>query len=559
VPVEAAIEHARLVPQSELHIIDDDHFMVWEHPGRIAGPVNAFLSRVDDRQARSRQQADPLRVSMSQRPFDPRVVPRAHAVTAAVLGTTLVGVSACLPGIGPVGAGVVAAQGRWGYAWTVLCCALGAVVAGARRRSIVSIALSAALTVRRALIGIVAGTAVLATSFFADSGAWTRALAVTALVGVFLWLTTLIVSYRRRRLLLSSWLRLTHWEYWPPYITYIPVAMYIIWLMWKHRSVTVFTAVNPAMPAGGFIGEAKIEILRGLGASSKFVAQSGLIAGELETSAKVTRATSFMQSAELDLPVVLKPNHGQRGSGVVVARTWDELTAYLEQSRVDTVIQEYVPGLEFGVFYCRKPSEFRGRVLSITEKQLPAVTGDGRSRLEQLILHDRRTLGMARFHLGRHGAALDRVPAAERRVSLGDCGSHCRGATFLDGRALLTPALERTFDRIATAYEGFYFGRFDVRVSSKEAFAQGRGFRIIELNGVTSEATHIYDPKVSVIEAYRALFEQWRVAFEIGAENTAGGAASTSIGQLLRSLLDYREESKSHLVAAMDSSAQRVN
>ncbi|HEY7190017.1 MAG TPA: alpha/beta hydrolase [Vicinamibacterales bacterium] len=46
VAVEAAIEHARLVPQSELHIIDDDHFMVWEHPGRIAGPVNAFLSRV---------------------------------------------------------------------------------------------------------------------------------------------------------------------------------------------------------------------------------------------------------------------------------------------------------------------------------------------------------------------------------------------------------------------------------------------------------------------------------------------------------------------------------
>jgi pimeloyl-ACP methyl ester carboxylesterase len=559
VPVEAAIEHARLVPQSELQIIDDDHFMVWEHPERIAVAVNAFLSRVDDRQAASRQQADTLRIAASRPPFDPRVVPRARAVTAAVLGTTLIAASACAPGIGPVGAGVIAAQGRWGYAWTVLCCALGAVVASARRRSIVNGVHSAVIAAGRAVIGIVAGTAVLSTSFLAESGAWTRALTVTALVGVFLWLTTLVVSYRRRRLLLSSWLRLSHWEYWPPCIAYVPVAVYILRLMWRHRSVTAFTAVNPAMPAGGFIGESKIEILRGLSASSEWVAQSAFIDGNLDIHAKVTSARLFMQSAGLDLPIVLKPDHGQRGSGVVVARTWDELTAYLEQSRVDTVIQEYVPGLEFGVFYCRRPSEPRGRVLSITEKQLPAVTGDGRSTLERLILQDRRTLGMARFHLARQGAALDRVPVAEQRVSLGDCGSHCRGATFLDGRTLLTPALERAFDRIACAYDGFYFGRFDVRVSSKEAFAEGRGFRIIELNGVTSEPTHIYDPKVSALDAYGALFEQWRLAFEIGAENAAKSATKSSIMQLLRSSLAYREESKGHVVAVTDSSAQRVN
>jgi esterase/lipase len=559
VPVEAAIEHARLVPQSELHIITDDHFMVFEHPERIANVVDPFLSRVDDHQAASRQQANPLRIAASGPPFDPRTVPRAHAITAAVLGAILVGASACCPAIGPVGGGVIAAQGRWSVTWTVSCCALGAVVATARRRSVVISTRSTAVAVGRALIGILAGTAVLGTTVLAGSGAWTRAVAVTALICVALWLTTLLMSHRRRRLLLSSWLRLSHWEYWPPHVTYFPVAVYIIWLMWKHRSVTVFTAVNPAIPAGGFIGESKIDILRGLSASSEWVARSGFIDGHLGIDAKVTRTRLFMQSAGLDLPIVLKPDHGQRGSGVVVARTWDELTTYLEQSRIDTVIQEYVPGLEFGVFYCRKPSEPRGRILSITEKQLPGVTGDGRSTLERLILQDRRTLGMARFHLGRHGAALDRVPAAEQLVSLGDCGSHCRGATFLDGRALLTPALERAFDRIARAYEGFYFGRFDVRVRSKEELADGRGFRVIELNGVTSEATHIYDPHVGLLDAYRALFEQWRVAFEIGAENAAMGATRSSIRQLLQSLLAYREESKGHLIAVTESPAQRVS
>jgi hypothetical protein len=54
------------------------------------------------------------------------------------------------------------------------------------------------------------------------------------------------------------------------------------------------------------------------------------------------------------------------------------------------------------------------------------------------------------------------------------------------------------------------------------------GFTVLELNNVTSEATHIYDPGIGLFEAYRVLFEQWRLAFEIGAENFRRGAALTS-------------------------------
>src|SRR5262249_28764742 len=48
-------------------------------------------------------------------------------------------------------------------------------------------------------------------------------------------------------------------------------------------------------------------------------------------------------------------------------------------------------------------------------------------------------------------------------------------------------------------------------------------FQILELNGVTAEATHIYDPAVSLLEAYRVLFQQWRIAFDIGARNRDAG------------------------------------
>lgn len=342
--------------------------------------------------------------------------------------------------------------------------------------------------------------------------------------------------WRRQRLLYSSWLRLARWEFWPPWAAYLPVAGYILGLGVKHRSLTLFTAANPAIPAGGFIGESKIDILRRLPPDR--VARSVFVNKELRLIDKLAVVNAFLSTAGLELPVVLKPNEGQRGSGVVVARSRDALVSDLAERRADTIVQEYVPGLEFGVFYYRRPSEARGRILSITLKRLPSVTGDGRHTIEELVLRDPDTIGMARFHLQRQANRLDVVPESGAVVSLGDCGSHCRGARFYDRRLLQTPALEAAIDAIASRFDGFYFGRFDLRVPSVEALQRGEDITILELNGVTSEATHIYDPSVSLAEAYGALFEQWRLAFEIGAVNAARGAKVCSLRELAGLLAD---------------------
>jgi hypothetical protein len=344
----------------------------------------------------------------------------------------------------------------------------------------------------------------------------------------------------------SSWIRLTKWEYWPPWLAYLPLVPWIAVLALRHRSLVAFTAANPAIPAGGFIGESKIAILEGLSASRGHVARSELVAGSLPGPAKCDRVRKWLQRERLSLPVVLKPNEGQRGSGVVVARSFGELQAYLLRSTVDTIAQEYVPGVEFGVFYCRKPSEAIGRIISVTEKRPPFVIGDGRRSLERLILDDRRSLGMARFHLRRQRGRLKAVPAAGEVVSLGELGTHCRGAMFLDGRAVLTPAMACAFDEMSRSFDGFYFGRYDVRARSVEDFKNGR-FTVIELNGVTSEVTHIYDPRVGLLAAYRALFGQWQLAFEIGAANIRRGAATTSLRSLVRLLREYRQTSRGHL------------
>ncbi len=55
---------------------------------------------------------------------------------------------------------------------------------------------------------------------------------------------------------------------------------------------------------------------------------------------------------------------------------------------------------------------------------------------------------------------------------------------------------------------------------------------MVELNGVTAEATSIYDPRNSLGTAYRTLFEQWRILFEIAAANVATGAEPATLREL---------------------------
>jgi hypothetical protein len=219
---------------------------------------------------------------------------------------------------------------------------------------------------------------------------------------------------------------------------------------------------------------------------------------------------------------VLKPDAGERGKGVVIARDADTVDRVVRAQPLPLIAQEYVPGVEYGVFYFRHPSAARGEILAITDKRMVAVFGDGRRTLEELILADDRAVCMAPWFLAQFTARLDDVPTAGERVALSELGTHCRGAMFLDGTQLLTPQLQTAIERVSRTFDGFYFGRYDVRAESEAAFQRGE-FKVIELNGLTSEATSIYDPGHSVWFGWRMLCRQWRIAFEIAAANHARG------------------------------------
>lgn len=352
-----------------------------------------------------------------------------------------------------------------------------------------------------------------------------------------------LFTYRGRRLLLSRWRRITRWEFWSPWIFYPPLLPYILYLGFKHRCLTACTAANPALPAGGFIGESKSQILRALSAHQDRVAAHELIPGNLPLPERMEFLRRAMTETGLSFPLVLKPDAGQRGSGVEFPADESEASEILDREPNDVIAQAYAPGREFGVFYHRYPGEDRGHILSITEKTFPHVLGDGKKNLERLILDDDRAVCMARFHLRAHGDRLFDVPAKGETIQLVKVGTHCRGSVFLNGGAIETPDLLDAIDEISRAYNGFYFGRYDIRTPSVEDFQTGRNFKIVELNGVTSECTHVYEPGSSLRSAYRDLRHQWRIAYEIGAKNIENGATPTTLRNLLSMTVQFRKKS----------------
>jgi len=369
-----------------------------------------------------------------------------------------------------------------------------------------------------------------------------------------------LFTHRGRRLQLARWYRLVEWEFWPMWAVYTPVVLYLGWLSLKHRCLLAFTAVNPAIPHSGLALESKSQILAGLQGSrpdrDPRIPRWTLIPGDAGLETKLDQLQEFLSAEGLDFPFVLKPDVGERGQGVAVIREMAEAEHYLEACPEPVIAQEFAPGEEFGVFYYRHPEAEQGQIFSITHKKLVQVTGNGKDTLERLILDDKRALRMAKFFFKKHEDLLETVPAKGEKISLTDLGTHCRGALFLDGREHITEALRASIDELSHQFEGFHFGRYDLRAPSVEALREGRDLKIIELNGVSSEATHIYQPGYPLWRGYADLMRQWTIAYNIGAANIRAGAKSSTLGEIRALVREHKK--KEWFEAPCPSAAEEV-
>ncbi len=342
--------------------------------------------------------------------------------------------------------------------------------------------------------------------------------------------------------------RVWRWEFWPAWLFYAPLAPWVACLAVRHRGLMTPTAANPGIrPHGGVVGESKYDILRMLPA--EWVVPTVRIA----PAAVAQRVSALAQAAAQPgwaYPIILKPDAGQRGVGLRLLRDPGGAAAYFESHPQPVIAQTYHPGPgEAGVFYVRPPGAARGRIFSITDKCFPVLTGDGESTVETLIWrHPRYRMQAATFLARLNGQARHVLPAGQR-LPLAIAGNHCQGTLFRDGARLWTAALEHAIDAVARHFDGFHFGRFDIRYGDEQAFMAGRDFRIVELNGVTSESTNLYDPSWSLLRAYGVLFRQWATLYRIGAENRRRGHRVSSLRQVLADARAYYRERRVKLLA----------
>lgn len=356
-------------------------------------------------------------------------------------------------------------------------------------------------------------------------------LGVCIVVAVILaWPLRRVLKRVSLRSLFAGIQRMVHWEFWPPALFYIPVIGKYALLAIRYRSLSLPTIANPGMHTGGLIGESKFETLADLArVRPEFTAETHLVRF-VSAEQQAEEVCRIRSDDHLHYPLVLKPDVGQRGHGFRVIHSDEEARSYAARFARDVLVQKYVPGpQEAGIFYYRFPHESHGKIFAITEKVFPVVTGDGQRTLEELIRRDPRASIVARTYLQRFDSQRNRVLAAGERLKLVEAGNHCQGAIFLDGGRLYSTELEKQIDEISISVPGFFVGRYDVRYASEDALRAGRDFQIIELNGISSEATSIYDPANSLWSAYRTLFRQWEIIFAIAAENRSLGVAPAAL------------------------------
>lgn len=270
---------------------------------------------------------------------------------------------------------------------------------------------------------------------------------------------------------------------------------------------------------GGMFGESKYEVLK------KVPTRYTPVTTYIETPCEKHAVINLIQQLGLQLPVIFKPDLGERGFMVQRIESESDIELYLSRMKHPFLIQELVDlPLEFGVFYLRFPHHSKGRVTSVVMKEMLSVTGDGQATLQQLILKkDRAKLQWEKLR-EIHSTQLNDIIPLGQTIELVSIGNHCLGTKFLDGSHLINEKLSATFDEMSKQIDGFYFGRFDLRCASVEDLYNGK-VKVMELNGCGAEPAHIYHPGYSVFKAIGVLLNHWRNIFLIARANAKRGTA----------------------------------
>ncbi|MGV6844736.1 MAG: D-alanine--D-alanine ligase [Lutibacter sp.] len=328
-----------------------------------------------------------------------------------------------------------------------------------------------------------------------------------------------------------------NYEYWPSFMFYLPNIPYAFYLAIKSRSLTFFKNTNPAIRFSGNGTESKFKTLNLL--PKLFVPKSVFI----KKNNPLKSSLSSIYNANISFPLIAKPDIGFKGLLVQLIKNENDLKNYLNKyNSIAIIIQEYInfPN-ECGIFYVKMPSEKSGKITSITLKNLPTITGNGISTLEELIQNDSKIKLYSNL-FKKLDLPFQSIIEKDKKIVLNVVGNHCKGSTFLNGNFLISNELEDSLNALFNQIPEFYYGRLDIKYDTFENLLNLKNFKIIELNGIISEPTHIYDStKVNYFEALKSIREHWNYIYKIAKLNHKKSEVnSSSLSIFIKSLIDLK-------------------
>jgi len=305
---------------------------------------------------------------------------------------------------------------------------------------------------------------------------------------------------------------LKKYEFWHPRVFEFPFYLYLGWqCLLNLISIRTLAKANYALDHGE-IGLGS-KLASQFAFDQRFFLPSVLVSQELNIEEKKQLIFNFVD--EHGYPVILKSNVGCVGKGIAKVSSPQDVDKHTPRLLGDYILQKFTPfPYECGVFYTRLNGQ--ARITGINKKHFPTVVGNGRDDILTLAKnHHRYTQHWDSFL---QEIDTTKVLAENQAKRLSFIGSHTLGCKFTDDtESLLTPELESAIFELFESQPGFNFGRVDVKCSDEDAFKRGE-FVVIEVNGVASLPTQMFDPKYTVWQAYKIFFEHGKLLVKIARE-----------------------------------------
>ena len=308
--------------------------------------------------------------------------------------------------------------------------------------------------------------------------------------------------------------KILHWEHWPLLMFYIPNIPYAFAHGIVARNLVFYTAVNPGIKNSGIGSESKFKTLQIL--PKEYIPKSIL---HLEND-NIADVLKKLQKEKIGYPLIVKPDVGFRGLLVKKIENEQDLVYYLNKYPIPIIIQEFLTHQnECGIFYYRHPNEKNGKVTSITLKEFLTIEGNGKNSIKDLVLTNKRT--SLYYDLIKDDPLIEWnvIPKEGVIIKLSSIGNHSKGTRFINGNHLINSDLEDYINTINHKVNGWFYGRLDVKYNTLEDLYNGN-FKILELNGILAEPTHIYDSsKISYWKALKAIRTHWKQLYKIARYN----------------------------------------